>query len=167
MARSREKRLRRLRRAPLVASIAALAVVVAAGCATATNSLHPGRETIKVAHLSKLGPVLADENGKTLYLFDSDPRNASSCDDACLSLWPPVLTQGKPQAEGAVSPGELSTFKRADGDTQVAYDGHPLYYYQADSGAGDAYGQGLNQFGADWYAVSPGGHSVEHAGGGS
>lgn len=146
-------------------AMAAFVALGAGGCATATNSLHPGRETIKAARISAAGPALVDEQGRTLYLFLRDSRNDSSCYGACAAVWPPVLTAGKPQAEGAVAAGKLSTYKRDDGGTQVTYNGHPLYYYQADTGPGDSYGQAVNQFGAEWYAISPQGEIAAKGGG--
>ena len=63
--------------------------------------------------------------------------------------------------------GNLRIRRRRDGGTQVAFNGHALYYYQADTERGDAYGEGLDQFGSEWYAVSPAGEQVEQKGGGS
>ena len=44
---------------------------------------------------------------------------------------------------------------------QVAYNGHPLYYYRADTARGDAYGEGIDQFGGEWYALTPAGEKAE------
>jgi predicted lipoprotein with Yx(FWY)xxD motif len=54
----------------------------------------------------------------------------------------------------------LGMIKRSDGTTQVTYDHHPLYYYSGDSGAGQQNGQGLNAFGAKWFAVTPAGKAA-------
>ena len=51
----------------------------------------------------------------------------------------------------------LGTIRRADGTTQVAYNGHPLYYYDGDSGAGQLNGQDVDAFGAKWFVVTPAG----------
>ena len=45
----------------------------------------------------------------------------------------------------------------------VTYDGHPLYYFQGDTGPGTDKGQGLNGFGAVWYLVAPSGSSITTA----
>ena len=42
----------------------------------------------------------------------------------------------------------------------MTYNGHPLYYYVGDKNTGDTHGQGLNQFGALWFVLSPGGNAV-------
>jgi predicted lipoprotein with Yx(FWY)xxD motif len=57
----------------------------------------------------------------------------------------------------------LGTITRADGSKQVTYDGHPLYYFIRDKDAGDAYGQGVNAFGASWYVLAPSGNKVDHS----
>ena len=44
--------------------------------------------------------------------------------------------------------------------SQIAYNGHPLYYYVGDHGPGQTTGQGLNQFGALWYVLSPAGTAI-------
>jgi len=59
---------------------------------------------------------------------------------------------------------------RSDGSTQVTYAGHPLYTYTADASPGDTNGNGINEFGAVWYAVQPNGSQAPasaSAGGGS
>jgi predicted lipoprotein with Yx(FWY)xxD motif len=43
----------------------------------------------------------------------------------------------------------------------VTYDGHPLYRYAGDDKAGQTRGQGLDQFGAGWFVVSPSGHKID------
>jgi predicted lipoprotein with Yx(FWY)xxD motif len=55
----------------------------------------------------------------------------------------------------------LGTSVRGDGATQVTYRSHPLYYYAGDDRPGDAAGQGLNQFGAKWYVLAPGGNKID------
>lgn len=154
----------RRRHAGLACAAAVIAAFAAVGCASATNSLHPGREALKSVDVPGVGRALVDDSGKTLYMFLSDSRNDSSCYGACASIWPPVLTTGKPTAEHGALTDKLSTYRRDDGGTQVTYNGHPLYYYQADTGPGDAYGQAVDQFGAEWYAISPAGQGAEKGG---
>lgn len=59
----------------------------------------------------------------------------------------------------------LGTTKRADGRTEITYNGHPLYRYAGDTHAGDTHagdtnGQGSNGFGAAWYVLDPAGNKV-------
>jgi predicted lipoprotein with Yx(FWY)xxD motif len=56
---------------------------------------------------------------------------------------------------------DLGSIKRADGTTEATYAGHPLYTYAGDSKPGDTLGQGLDQFGAEWYALAPDGKKVD------
>jgi predicted lipoprotein with Yx(FWY)xxD motif len=110
---------------------------------------------------TKLGQVLVDSNGLTVYLFLADKGTASSCNSSsCTQYWPPVLTTGAPQAGAGVTASLLSTTVRADGTTQVTYAGHPLYRFINDKAAGEATGQGVNAFGAPWYVVSPSGAQI-------
>jgi predicted lipoprotein with Yx(FWY)xxD motif len=73
-------------------------------------------------------------------------------------------TSGAPKAGAGVDGAKLSTSVRADGTTQVVYGGHPLYHYVSDTKPGETSGEGLDQFGAEWYAVSATGVKVEHGG---
>ncbi len=110
---------------------------------------------------TKLGTVLVDSNGQTVYLFLADSGTTSNCNSAaCVQYWPPVLTNGAPQAGAGVSASLLGTTRRADGATQVTYAGHPLYRFLSDKKAGDATGQAVNAFGAPWYVVSPSGMQI-------
>jgi hypothetical protein len=45
--------------------------------------------------------------------------------------------------------------------TEVTYAGHPLYTYAGDAKPGQARGQGLDQFGAEWYVLAPSGHKID------
>jgi predicted lipoprotein with Yx(FWY)xxD motif len=105
--------------------------------------------------------VLVDGKGRTLYLFEKDKGSASSCTGACASIWPP-LTAADSVAGPGVSAAKLGAIKRADGKTEVTYAGHPLYTYAGDAKAGDTRGQGLDQFGAEWYVLAPSGHKIDN-----
>lgn len=110
---------------------------------------------------TRLGQVLVDGQGRTLYLFLADKGTQSACNSsACVQYWPPVLTTGVPQAVAGVNASLLGTTTRQDGTTEVTYAGHPLYYFITDKKAGDVTGQGVNAFGAPWYVVSPSGMQI-------
>ena len=110
-----------------------------------------------------LGQFLVDGNGRTLYLFEADKANASSCYDACAGVWPPVTTTGSPLAGAGVNQSLLATTTRKDGSMEVVYNGHPLYYFISDKQAGDTTGQGLSSFGADWYVLSAAGTKIDQS----
>jgi predicted lipoprotein with Yx(FWY)xxD motif len=110
---------------------------------------------------SKLGPILVDGTGRTLYLFEADKSTMSTCTGACASAWPPVTITGSPQAGSGVTAGLLGTTVRPDGAREVTYHGHPLYSYVGDSSPGAVTGQGLSQFGAKWYVLAPNGNKID------
>jgi predicted lipoprotein with Yx(FWY)xxD motif len=117
----------------------------------------------KTVDVSKtgVGTVLTGPNGRTLYLFEKDTSPKSQCAGECANDWPPLTTSGKPTAGSGVQSGMLGTTKRADGTTQVTYNGHPLYYFEGDKKAGQATGQGMDAFGAEWYVLGTSGNKVE------
>ena len=110
---------------------------------------------------TNLGPTLADGTGRTLYLFRSDTPTMSTCYGSCASVWPPASAASTPHATGGARVDLLGTLRRTDGTSQLTYMGHPLYYYAGDAKPGDTTGQGLNQFGARWYALTPGGGTID------
>lgn len=127
---------------------------------SAATSAATRPAVISTKHDSKLGAILAyGPKRLTVYLFESDKGKSSSCTGACAKVWPPVT--GKPQATGGAVSAELGTITRADGTKQVTYNGHPLYLYVKDKDDGDAYGQGINNFGAGWYTLAPSGKKVD------
>jgi predicted lipoprotein with Yx(FWY)xxD motif len=109
---------------------------------------------------TSLGQTLAGPDGHTLYLFRGDRPNASTLSSAGLAVWPALSPGTKPHVTGGARAALLSTVTRPRGSRQLAYDGHPLYYYIGDKRAGDTRGQGLNEFGGLWYALSPSGSAV-------
>lgn len=145
----------------VLAFVGAVAAAATA-CTSATNELNPSREHLGLGDRASLGKVLTDDEGRTVYLFEKDEAHESYCTGACASVWPPVTTKGMPTVATSLDASKLTLIKRDDtGLMQVAYNGHPLYYYQADTSADDAYGQEKDQFGAEWYAVSPTGSAAE------
>jgi predicted lipoprotein with Yx(FWY)xxD motif len=115
---------------------------------------------ITSANAAKVGRVLVDSKGFTVYDFHKDKGGKSSCYGACAKGWPPVLTEGKPQTgEGAMS-SKLGTVKRDDGTTQVTYAGFPLYTFVEDKKPGEANGNDVSAFGAQWYALKPSGEEA-------
>ncbi|HSP38763.1 MAG TPA: hypothetical protein VLR26_13525 [Frankiaceae bacterium] len=132
------------------------------GAAAAANSAAPVAQPAAIAaHATSLGDVLAGPSGRSVYLFEKDVGSTSSCSGACAAAWPPVTTGGMPTAAGAVQKNLLGTTQRGDGTTQVTYAGHPLYYFVGDRSAADVRGEGLKNFGAGWYVLSPAGQKID------
>lgn len=109
---------------------------------------------------SRFGPILFDGEDRAIYYFDKEASAESECYGACAEAWPPVLTEGAPEAGGDADRALLGTTERDDGSTQVTYDGHPLYYY-VDDPPGEALCHDVDEFGGLWLVVEPDGAAVQ------
>jgi len=131
--------------------------LVAAGCGGAIPSSDGGPAALKLD-----GRYLVDSQGHSVYLFEKDEDGESYCSGACAAVWPPLETSTAPRGGAGVQDAELGTIERPDGDMQVTYHGHPLYYYAADASTPDnTRGEDVEQFGAGWYLVGAHGQPVE------
>ena len=101
--------------ASALASVAAFA----GGAATAGTKVAIAK--------SRLGSILVNSKGITLYDSVQDDGGKSSCYGACAALWPPLITKGKPKpvAGRGVRASLLGTTKRKDGKREVTYNGQP------------------------------------------
>jgi predicted lipoprotein with Yx(FWY)xxD motif len=153
--------------------IAALAL---AGCgsaatgSTASPTTTSGRSATVGVNEGNLGQILVDSQGRTLYLFQKDVGTKSACSGACASAWPPLRASGKPTVGDGANASMEGVTARSDGEQQVTYNGHPLYLFQGDQNPGDTNGQGVTEFGAMWFALTPAGNLVSatsSAGGGN
>ncbi len=132
------------------ASLVALLVLgisVAGAGGTGPASAGGALKTTKIGGVT----VLTNAKGFTLYWFAPDTPAKSVCNGSCAAYWPPVTGT---LAAGPGVTGRLGTIKRSDGTAQASYDGHPLYTYVADSGPGQANGNGLNLNGGLWHEVT-------------
>ena len=127
-----------------IASVSIILTLLVSGAALAAALATGTKVTL---HSTNRGKVLATSTGRTLYLDTADGRNKSRCTSAngCASLWPPLLTKGKPVAGMGVKQSLLGTLKRG-AKLQVSYNGHPLYTWTGDSKAGQATGEGVEGF---------------------
>ena len=125
----------------------------------ATKTQTTGAAVVAVADNAKLGPILVDSKGFTLYDFHKDKGGTSACYGACAKVWPPLT--GAPKAEKGAKTSLLGTVERSDGTKQVTYAGHPLYTYAGDSQPGQANGNDFSQFGGQWYALTPSGEEPQ------
>lgn len=164
-------------------TLAIAGVLAVAGCGSSSNSSSSGeggaysggeestaasKETanseptaiVSVGSAPKVGKVLVDSKGFTLYYFEKDQGGKSACYGACASVWPPLT--GKPQTEGGAMSSELGTTKRSDGTTQVTYAGWPLYTYTADTKPGEDNGTDVKSYGGSWYPLHPNGEKAGH-----
>ncbi|HUQ00749.1 MAG TPA: hypothetical protein VM093_09860 [Aeromicrobium sp.] len=114
------------------------------------------RPALKVASTS-LGKIVVDGKGRTVYTYADDDQGGakSTCKDACLDAWPPVPAPAKPDVDDLS--GDVGVAKDANGDSQLTYNGWPLYYYAGDQKAGDTMGQGMKD---EWWVLDPSGEKV-------
>jgi predicted lipoprotein with Yx(FWY)xxD motif len=141
----------------ITAPLALLAVsgVLAAcgsGSSSSGSSTTSGAQPTVVtsAKKAKVGTVIVDAQGRTLYRFTAEAEGLPICTGACAGTWPPALAS---TASGL--PEHVATVRRPDGDElQLTYDGHPLYRYAGDRSKADAKGEGV---GGQWYVVKAGG----------
>lgn len=151
---------------PLLFCALSSSLLAACGGTTASDQQSPAASTpataatVAVSDNAKLGKILVDGAGRTLYLFQADTGASSTCYTACAQYWPPLLTNGAPAAGAGVSASLLGTTQRSDGSIEVTYAGHPLYYVVTDHNPGDATGQGVTNFGAPWYVVGADGKEI-------
>jgi predicted lipoprotein with Yx(FWY)xxD motif len=127
-------------------ALTAGAVAGAGGAGAGAQSASGGLRTEQIGGVA----VLANSAGRTLYWFAPDTSSMSACNGSCAVYWPPVTG---PVKAGPGVTGTLGTIRRADGSTQATYNGHPLYTYVGDSGAGQAHGNNLNLNGGLWHEV--------------
>ena len=143
---------------------AVVAVVPASGWATRSTRAAPGRAVVRIStrRLPKLGPVLVDSKGRTLYMFVPDKRTRVTCVATCAAVWPPIkLPAGaKVVAAGSAKASLLGSDRDPSGGRVVTYDRWPLYTYVGDRAPGQAKGQALKLNGGYWYVLSPSGEVI-------
>ena len=76
---------------------------------------------------TRIGPVLADSKGLTLYWYSKDTRMTSACTGGCATAWPPLT--GKPMAAmGVRLTGKLGTITRSGGHAAGHLQGPPAVH---------------------------------------
>ena len=132
---------------------------------SATRVRKRGRGS-RSSNIRKLGPYLT-AGGTSVYLFEEDRPEGergrsveSDCLDRCLERWPPVTGDPVPDAGEGVDASLVGSFRRPDGKVQAMYNGWPLYYFADDYVAGDVNGHDFEEFGGEWYLMTPDGQEV-------
>ncbi|MFB8774696.1 SCO0930 family lipoprotein [Streptomyces broussonetiae] len=112
----------------------------------------------------KLGEIVVDKNGMTVYRFMKDTQwpMSTACTGECLEKWPVVAPVPAEDTEGIDLQGSTPNrgyvvFDRPDGIKQQSIDCVPIYTFAGDEAPGDTNGQGV---GGTWYAVAPDGKPV-------
>ncbi|MEU8518671.1 SCO0930 family lipoprotein [Streptomyces sp. NBC_01216] len=110
---------------------------------------------LQVKEDAKLGEVVTDDEGYTLYRFDKDAASPprATCEGDCAKTWPVVSAEGAEPPTG-VDASKVGQVTRADGTKQLTLGGWPMYRYAKDTKPGDVKGQGV---GGTWYAAAPDG----------
>ncbi|WP_018684983.1 hypothetical protein [Actinokineospora enzanensis] len=108
--------------------------------------------TVTVMKVGKLGPIVTDRGGMTLYRFDKDTASPSksNCAGDCAKKWPPLLVPAGAAVEG-LDPAVLGTVDRGDGTRQVTVGGWPVYHFSEDKVPCDTKGQGV---GGTWFTLT-------------
>jgi predicted lipoprotein with Yx(FWY)xxD motif len=120
------------------------------GSSSSSSASDAKSAVVASAKKAKVGSVIVDAQGRTLYRFTAEAQGVPVCTGECVGTWPPALASS---ATGL--PEHVATVKRPDGGKlQLTYDGHPLYRYAGDQTKADANGEGV---GGQWYVVKAGG----------
>ncbi|MGX1885077.1 SCO0930 family lipoprotein [Streptomyces sp. NPDC055287] len=129
-----------------------------AGGGEADEAEKPDLAGMSVRKDPKLGDIVVDSEGMTVYRFEKDSAwpMKTACTGACLDKWPVVPPVEKNDTEGILKKGFV-VFDRPDGVKQQTIDCWPVYTFSGDAKPGDTNGQGV---GGTWYAVSPEGKMV-------
>jgi predicted lipoprotein with Yx(FWY)xxD motif len=148
-----------VRRASLVVLVAALTVLAIGASSGVAGSRHVTKAaTVSTKKVGKLGTILVNSKGFTLYMFVPDKQQKVTCKGNCAVVWPPLKVKKgqKPTAGGAAKKGLLGV----DG-TVVTYNRWPLYTYVTDTKPGQAKGQAIKQSGGLWYVLSASGKVIK------
>ena len=135
----------------------AIAVVVAVVAGLAASARAAPSAAVRLSVRStEYGKALFGPSGKVVYVFGADRGSTSRCYGVCATAWPPLLTTAAPLAGVGVEAKLLGMTKRRNGTRQVTYNGHPLYYYEADK-VGKIMCQHANVHGGLWLIIKPNG----------
>ncbi len=111
---------------------------------------------------TKLGDIIVDGTGTSLYMFAPDRYNVATCEGQCLTAWPPVMlpagrTTSDVELSGGLRKSKLGVAMREDGSRQLTYNGWALYYWFRDAKPGDVNGQWVTN---NWWVLSQDGTPI-------
>ena len=159
----------------LLSSLSVLAVVGLAACGSDSSSsattagagadtttASGGSDTTAAAGAasvqtasSGLGTILVDGAGATVYMFQKDTATTSACTGGCADKWPSL--SGPATVGAGLDATLLTTITGANGEQQLAYNGHPLYHFAGDAKPGDTTGQ---KVGGVWFVLDATGNPI-------
>ncbi|MFE2342263.1 SCO0930 family lipoprotein [Streptomyces sp. NPDC059431] len=116
---------------------------------------------LSVATDAKLGKLLVDSQGRTLYRFNKDSAwpMKFGCLDACLNTWKPAAPVDKAKVSD-IPAGLVGSVKRPDGTQQLTIDCWPVYLFTGDTAPGQTNGHGKQGL---WFAVDDAGKKIPAA----
>lgn len=124
--------------------------------ATAAAAMPPGTTSPTLTIIDgPNGQYLGNSANNAMYTLAGD-RDGSKCTGDCIQTWPPVTIgdvrpTGAPGLQGAM----IATVTRPEGTRQVTFNGHPLYRYAGDAGAGTTNGHGVDDKYGHWTMLTP------------
>jgi predicted lipoprotein with Yx(FWY)xxD motif len=143
-----------------VALLAALAACGSPQTGTASPGDAPAGNTapgVKIGQ-SALGPILTDQNGRTLYAFVPDKGGPSTCQADCVASWPALTSDKDFMATDSADPKLLAEMDRPEGTHQATYGQWALYYYAGDQDPGDIDGQNVDEL---WFVLGADGKLIK------
>jgi predicted lipoprotein with Yx(FWY)xxD motif len=141
----------------IVPVIVVLAVAALVGALAARSMSDSHKQAVVKTRMVSGKTLLVNRRGLTLYHLSVERKGHFICtQSACLALWHPLVVKHGTTPTGANS---LSTVKRPDGRSQVAYKGGPLYTFAQDSKPGDMKGNGFKDVGT-WRVVTVSGKAA-------
>ncbi|MFJ3876496.1 SCO0930 family lipoprotein [Streptomyces sp. NPDC090077] len=132
------------------------------GGAAKEGTKEAPKVALSVRQDAKLGNIVQNAEGWTLYRFDKDSAwpMKIGCVDSCTDTWKPAPLVDKTQVSG-IDPKLIGSVKRPDGTEQLTIDCWPVYTFTGDKAPGDVNGQGKQNL---WWAVTDKGKKAKAAG---
>ena len=111
----------------------------------------------------RLGHILVNSAGRTLYVFAPDNATKVTCTGTCAAVWPPeYLPAGAhPVGTHGVKTSLLASATDPTGGNVITYHGWPLYTFAADTAPGSTAGQAVNLNGGLWWVITTSGTVVK------
>jgi predicted lipoprotein with Yx(FWY)xxD motif len=135
----------------IVPVILVVAVAALIGALAARSMSDSHKQAVVKTRMVAVKTILVNRRGLTLYRLSVERKGHFICTTSgCLALWHPLVVAHGTTPTGAKS---LSTVKRPDGRSQVAYKGGPLYTFAQDHKPGDMKGNGFKDVGT-WRVVT-------------
>ena len=139
------------------AAVAAILLTRSSTPAAPRAATPAAAPSVRVAQ-TKLGRILVNGQGRTLYLYTKDRGTKSACSRRCMQVWPPATVSGAPVAGPGVAAAKLDDDEgRRPRPPDLVYNGHPLYTLSADVRPGQINGEG---FLGTWFVISAEGKRI-------